>query len=276
MRSVFEGTDSLIHEALSLNVGQSLKQKSTCIAIKPFPDVLPRMERLVFDLFTRIEGNWNGRIPSTMNWRLRKQGDISPHNKNPEILLERAIVILADMGILQGWFNQIPVASGLLDEYSNKRAAIDLVHLSGDCAALIELKWESDNPVYAAFEILRYGLAFLFCHKMQRNFSYSAYPLMQVKKISLRVLAPYEYYSYCNLDSLRYALEIALQRLFHEITKDALAIDFLFLSFPPQFRLPFQSGEDVAALKDMPVEAAPITKLLAAMNSCQRVWQEAI
>ena len=49
-----------------------------------------------------------------------------------------------------------------------------------------------------------------------------------------------------------HALDIALQRLFMEKTQGTLAADFMFISFPPQFRLPFLSGEDVSALKHLP------------------------
>lgn len=273
MSSIFEGFDSLIMEALSLEAGQSLKQKSACASLAHSPDFQSRIEKLVFSLFSKIESNWIERIPSAMNWKLRRQGDISPQNKSPEVLLERAIVILADRGILKDWFNQLPIASGLIDEYSDKRAAVDLVHVSNDEAELIELKWASDTPAHAAFEIVRYGLVFLFCHMKQEGFSYHTYPLMKVKKLSLRVLAPHEYYSFCNLGFLGNALDIALQHLFREKTQGALSADFMFLSFPPQFVLPFHLGAEVATLRELPVDAPPIAELLAAMNNCRVMWQ---
>lgn len=194
MESFFEKTDEIIAQALSLEAGQSLRHKTTCLNLKASPAMLCQIENMVFDLFARVEENWQGRKPSPMNWQLRRQTSIALHNKSPEILLERAIVILAERGLLKGWFNQLPIASGLIDEKSDKRAAVDLVTLHEQDAALIELKWASDNPAYAAFEILRYGLAFLFCYQKQEDFSYHAYPLMSVKKLSLRVLAPHEYY----------------------------------------------------------------------------------
>lgn len=274
MRSVFEGADSLILEALSLDAAKSLKQKSTCAALKDFPAFASGIDNLVSALFSQIESNWAGRIPSPMNWALRRQTEINPINISPEVLLERAIVILAERGLLPGWYNQLPIASGLIDEKSDKRAAVDLIRVAGSHAELIELKWESDTPAYAAFEILRYGLAFLFCRKMQEQFKYSAYPLMKVERISLRVLAPCEYYAYADLAFLQNAMGIAIERLFREQTHGALQGDFLFLSFPPQFRLPFGNGAEVAALRDLPVEAAPVTELLAAISHIQPAWSK--
>jgi hypothetical protein len=272
MKTIFEGADSLILEALSLGAGKSLKQKSTCAALIASPDFASRIDSLVSALFSQIERNWVDRNPSLMNWKLRRQTEINPINKSPEILLERAITILAERGLLPEWYNQLPIASGLLDDKSDKRAAVDLVRLNGNCAELIELKWASDTPTYAAFEILRYGLAFLFCRKMQERFQYHDYPLMKLERISLRVLAPCEYYGTSDLAFLQNTMGIAVERLFRE--QGALFGDFLFLSFPPQFRLPFRTGAEVAALKDLPIEAAPIANLLGAINNIQTVYSE--
>lgn len=265
MRSFFDQTDEIIAQALLLEAGQSLKHKTTCLNLKPSPEILCRIENLVFDLFARVEENWQGRTPSPMNWKLRRQCEIAPHNKSPEILLERAIVILAERGLLNGWFNQLPIASGLIDDKSDKRAAVDLVTLRDENAELIELKWASDNPAYAAFEILRYGLAFLFCYLRQEDFSYHTYPLMTVKKLSLRVLAPHEYYGYCDLGFLGHAIDAGLQRLFYQKTGGRITADFQFLSFPPDFTLPFLTGQEVSDLRHLPADALPVVTLLDAI-----------
>lgn len=272
MKSIFKNTDETIANALALEANQSLKQKSTCLSLKSSPEILYQIENLVFELFSRIEENWMGRVPSPMNWKLRRKTNIDPDNKSPEVLLERAIVILADRGLLDGWYNQLPIASGLIDEKSDKRAAVDLIKTGEGYVELVELKWGSDTPAYAAFEILRYGLAFLFCYQKQQDFSYHNYPLMQTKKLSLRVLAPQEYYGYCNLGFVRMALEAGLKRLFHEKTGGALEVDFLFLAFPHGFTLPFKIGQEVSDLRHLPVDAYPVAAVMEAIHHSQPIW----
>lgn len=273
MKSIFEDTDSLIAKALDLETGQSLRQKSTCIGLKYSPDSLDKIENLVFSLFETIENNWVGRIPSPMNWKLRKKINLNPINQSPEILLERAIAILSEREILPNWYNQIPIVSGLLNEKSDKRAAIDIVTDNNEYAQFIELKWESDNPAYAAFEILRYALAFLFCYKMQDKFHYSDYQLMNVNKIALRVLAPFEYYLYSNLAFLQNDLSKAINRLFITQSQNKLSCDFVFLSFPSDFQLPFSTGEEVSTFMELPITAEPIAKLLSAIANIKPIWQ---
>lgn len=274
MRSIFDGTNEIILETLGLASKNSLKHKSICNDLKPLPDYTPGLETLVPRLFSRIEENWNGRLPSKANWKLRRQTTLNPINSSPEVLLERAIVILASRGFLQGWFNQMPIASGLLDGNSGKRAAIDLIRFEGHSADLVELKWESDTPLYAIFEILRYGLVFLFFHQNRKAFDCDSKPLMQVEKLSLRVLAPSKYYSGCDLDWLRGALEKGMKRLFMEKTNNAIQFAFSIQSFPFSFELPFKTGEEVIAFETLPKDAPQIAYLINAMSDLKPVWNK--
>ena len=97
-------------------------------------------------------------------------------------------------GIWQSGATRIPVASGLIDEKLNKRAAVDLAKIEEDRLDLYELKCESDNPVYAAFEILQYGLAYLLCRVNRKEFGYADLRTMKVNALGLNVLAPHSYY----------------------------------------------------------------------------------
>ena len=42
-------------------------------------------------------------------------------------------------------------------------AVLDLARIEEIALDFSELRWESDIPIHAAFEILRYGLAYLLC-----------------------------------------------------------------------------------------------------------------
>ena len=90
--SIFDGTDQIIHDALGLRTGQSLKQISTCRSLCNSPLSDSFSPEIVTMLFEQIVGNWHGRIPSRENWRHERRTEIADQNKSPEVVLERAIV----------------------------------------------------------------------------------------------------------------------------------------------------------------------------------------
>jgi hypothetical protein len=120
MASIFDGTDALIFDALRLKAGQHLKQKSACSSLTAPSESSDAIERLAASLSNRIRTNWSGRVPSRENWRLRRQTSIAARNTSPEVILERAVAVLATTNALDGWYNQIPVASGLIDDRSDR------------------------------------------------------------------------------------------------------------------------------------------------------------
>src|SRR5439155_27065536 len=94
---------------------------------------------------------------SRSNWLWRSEGT-SHSRERAEVRLERAIV---ERGGATNWSFQMSTMSGIFEERTHQRRAIDLVHrISPDEYALIELKISSNNPAFAAFEILGYGLAY--------------------------------------------------------------------------------------------------------------------
>ena len=127
--------------------------------------------------------------------------------------LERALAILGDKGDLPGWYNQIPVASGFMDEWADKRAAVDLLYTDGNQVDLVELKWASDTPLYALFEILRYGLVFLFCRQNAAKFSYEDKTLLSCRDLILTILAPHDYYKGFSLHPLAAEINQGLRSL---------------------------------------------------------------
>ncbi|MFO0905730.1 MAG: hypothetical protein U0939_22170 [Pirellulales bacterium] len=158
---------------------------------------------LIADLLTMIDDNWKeagSQTRGSRNWLLRKAADLDDRNESAEKILEKLIVQLLG----PTWFNQIPTCSGMVDREESKRS-IDLGH---DCGQgvfeFIELKYGSaeqnfgsDHPLYAAFEILKYGL--LFAHARNHGLLVSdsdARPLSAAKTIRLQVLAPAGYYDF--------------------------------------------------------------------------------
>ena len=211
--SIFDGTESLIRHALGLQVGQKLKQKSACVGLGPEGICTEVIARLVIALQEQIFSNWKGRIPSRENWRMECQTTLSANNQSPEIILERAIAMLGERGGLPGWYNQIPVASGMIDDKTDKRAAVDLIRVDGRQVDLVELKWASDTPAFAAFEILQYALACLLCRQNMDTFGYADKQLLGAERISLQVLAPQEYYTPYDLGFLTIGIRQGLDRL---------------------------------------------------------------
>ncbi len=273
-KGIFRGTDEIVSAFLDLRPGQTLKQKSTCRRLVPV-GIGPRdFETLISDLHGQIERNRSAHLPSRENWRSESQTTLSPQNRSPEVLLERAIAILGEREILEGWFNQVPVASGLVDGSADGRAAIDLVHRRDDRATFIELKWESDTPAYAAFEILRYGLAYLFSYINRESFDYTKKPLMQVKEVSLRVLAPRTYYADGDFTWLGEGIDHGIRTLVAQETSGALSMDFGFLAFPADFDLPFAKGEEVLSMVESSRDAEPCQRLISALCDIEPIWRK--
>ena len=90
-RSIFRKTDEIISDFLGLRHGETLKQKTTCRRLSSTPIQNPRFEKLVSDLYERIEKNRSERLPSKSNWQPRRQTNLKRVNESPEVLLERAI-----------------------------------------------------------------------------------------------------------------------------------------------------------------------------------------
>ena len=154
--------------------------------------------------------------------------NINPNNPSRETRLEREIVQLDQ----NAWFNQIPVASGVLGSREDKRCAVDLIHhyrtpTGKEHYALIELKVESDTPLYAAFEVLRYGLLYLVSRSSKlEDYSPKRLPLFAADGIHLRVLAPRKFYEGSKLGWLEQSLSQGVNIF---ARKFEIEMDFAFL-----------------------------------------------
>lgn len=131
---------------------------------------------------------WKNKAGKNWNW------DTSFHytTDSPEVRLERELV-RAGSGV---WARQMATSSGVQGHRINKRRAIDLVCKAGEgWYSFIELKVESDNPLFALFELLGYGLAYLHAKANDRQGT-GSHDVMAASLIDLVVLAPCDWYVY--------------------------------------------------------------------------------
>jgi hypothetical protein len=221
---------------------------------------------LVKAIYDAIDSNWSKRSyaknPSPENWRLKKNPKKNDEIKNAnrerklEVRLEREIIDI-DWPDENDWFNQIPVASGLVGARSDKRRAIDLVHRLGDGAyEFVELKVNSDTPLYAAMEILQYGVLYIFARRDNRIKDAALEKrLLKAKIIHLKVLAPEKYYKSYALAWIEGEIRKGLKHFLAE-RKIKLRMDFSFEAFPSSFSLhPFPS---VAVIKQALSKRKPV------------------
>ncbi len=210
--SILEDVDKLIDSELDLkDIGADpqYQHKTSCRQLTKPPMTGFKASDLIAKIYEKVVENWDASIyheGSEENWRLEKQKGISANNNSSEVSLERAIVNIPSeiWPDAANWFNQVPVASGLVDPHEGGRR-VDLVHDCGDKAyEFIELKVDSNTPLYAAMEILKYGVLYIFCRqddRVSKCINRKGGPiidrerkLMRAEKIHLKVLAPAKYY----------------------------------------------------------------------------------
>ncbi len=203
------------------------------------PDLCGR--ELAQSLYDRLLENWSKRSiqnnPSRQNWRFTRVQKFSQGNSSPEVTFERCLVQAAD----ESWANQVPTSAGVFSSSADTRRSIDLVHRSArGNYDFIELKIASDTALYAAFEVMDYGLLYAFCRTHAKLLGYQPgfSPLLSADKIGLRVLAPRAYYRFptgaAALGWLDVLMNAAAQRL-AEIAGSNLEMDFRFECFQNDF-----------------------------------------
>lgn len=210
--------------------------------------------KLVHELFDRLSANWSSssallpKPPSSENWRFEKQLAMANHNVNPETTLERTIAAITD----ENWANQIPTVSGLAGASPHH---LDLCHRSGSHYTLFELKVEADTPLCAAFQVLRYGLAYAFSrtHAELLEYKTSEKELLRATAIHLCVLAPTMFYPDDDvwLLSLERSLNAGLARFSSEISDLQVPMDFRFEAFPEWFDWEPKRCQDESVRKDL-------------------------
>ena len=215
--SILDGIPTLVDDWLELSCRGSrplYRHKSAALELSDRATIVSA-EGFLRAAYRQIDQNWRTAVSqdrysrSKQNWRFEKRTDISPDNTSPEVTTERAIVRAAD----HHWVNQVPTSSGLVGPSSDTTRNVDLVRRDDkQHYQLIELKIGSDNPLYAAIEILLYGvlLAWSRNNSDALNYEESIQPLLSARSIQMSTLAPRDYYSGMDLSALRAAIDEGL------------------------------------------------------------------
>jgi hypothetical protein len=160
------------------------------------------------------------------SWRLVPYFD-DENNSSKEKLLEKAVACHLPIAT---WANQVVTASGLSLNSGDGHRNIDLINKTGPARyRFIELKIESNNPVYAAVELLEYGLLYWWArqHPEIHIKGREDQALFGAEHIVMEVLAPTAYYTgYDKAALVRFA--DLLSKAFNQLTQGQPKIEFVF------------------------------------------------
>ena len=192
---------------------RDLTHRSALLHLAPFDGVavIDTIHGTIADDYARHGASAN-RNSSKETWRWPSlQPSRRANTPGREVRLERAI---ADACIRLGrtdWANQVPTASGLLGPKRDRHRCIDLIRRRGERHfELIELKIDSDTPLYAAVEIIAHACLWLIA-RTDRPSRPSA--LLDADHMDLRVLGPPAYYAPFALTPIETALDAGLHAL---------------------------------------------------------------
>ena len=218
--------------------------KTACLRLSgKWPAGLNGFE-LVEAIYKRIEVNWEnssrrrqGMRASRENWRDEARTDFA--GGSPEVQLERTIAMLPG----EAWANQVLTSSGLIGPHLDKTRNIDLVRKCGNGRyEFVELKVNSNTPLFAAMEILGYGVIYLFSILHREELGYDEpepeRKMLGAKHIHLKVLAPYGYYTEYQLAWLECLINDGLSAFIESRPELGVGMDFRFEAFPPDFHWP--------------------------------------
>ena len=244
---------------------------------------------LIREMYSQIEKNWtsstNKPTPSKELWVPRRTLKWSEDFKSAEVPLERSAVALFKFyDVLREridtnpnrhltWFNQIPVACGIVSKRET-RNAIDLVCRTGKGVYdFVELKFpkqehSSEMPLNATVEILKNGVLYLFTRRRLRDLekqnkgykpqlakengeqakepkeTFVPREILEANEINLCVLAPEYFYYRFNLAWLEEELNEGLREFLKINTVQGLTrITFRYESLPNRpFEITGQNG----------------------------------
>ena len=196
-------------------------------------------EHLVNKLYDKLLCNWDQK-PSNgqQNWRHTQNLHLGENSKSLEVTLQR-IFMRANND--QNWANEVPVASGVAGTGPD---SVDFVHVADNEYSMIELKWpqpnSGENPLKAAIQVLRYGLAYVFSRVNAEKLQYEIEnkPILKASQVHLRVLAPQHFYDPFNTgDSWLKKLESALNQGIESLAKaNDFSMSFAYEQFPADFK----------------------------------------
>lgn len=240
------GWDKILQEGLRIGCGVESKTATR--------EFLAGQSEISIDLikalYDQIKNNCapvNPNSLSTSNWRWESQPKIADHNPSVEKWIEKTLARCFSDKLT----NQVPAASDLAGKNQDRKRSIDLV-LRGPgekTYQFIELKitGESGWPLYAAFEVLSYGLLYLHARR-ELDGRYPGKALMEANTVHLRVLAPVSYYSEWNSERLRTRLVKPLDKALRQFAGKSVVMDFGLSSFPKDFEPSDYVGKDFPGL----------------------------
>jgi hypothetical protein len=217
---------------------------------------------LVPKLYKIIHRNWNGTVQTGQRSRSQEnfrwhcpQTYIAGKNASAEVTFERALINALVKAGRNDWSNQVPLISGIVGPHAFKKRAVDLVHRQSDSSfEFVELKIKSDTPVFAAIEILVYGLLWLLSRRDREILGYDAGPMLDARELGLSVTAPRDYYSRYAVAPLARVINDGFRELGEQ---HGVTMGFRFTAFPESFSWargprepPRPSGKDLIALLD--------------------------
>ena len=234
-------------------------------------------------IYSQMEANCpNPRSTSKKLWELRHACNIFSHNPYPETMLEYAVAMLAARGHMPGWFNQCPVASGITDssksrqdsKAANKKSNVDLVHWdeANKHARLVELKWESNDPLSALRQILRYGVGYLFCRVHKKELPLQGRPLIDARHVSLEVVTPRGFYNGYNEKDHFERICKDLDEFAGSKTGGTLSMSLDAFAFPDGFQIPFKNGGEVKQKCNTPSLTPEGREIRATFNNLTQLW----
>jgi hypothetical protein len=222
LNGILTGTNKIIDDRLSNFqhgiVGMNLKSSPPSFSAKEL------LEKLIIEIETNLR-NAIDVGTSSENWREKRPTQIHDTRK-PERNFEHQ---LANAGVSDKkwtWWNQMPIASGLVFHRADRTRAIDLVckgKTDPSHYRFIELKCDrrAGTPLVALMEIIRYGLVYLVLRKnlersLDKNVTQTVPKIFGARLIELCVLAPGKYYGGYKLKWLETSLTSALEDIIRE------------------------------------------------------------
>ena len=134
------------------------------------------------------------------------------------------------------------MVSGIAGPRANKRRAIDLVRrVSERQFEFVELKIASDTPLYAAAEIVLYGLLWLHARGRCVQASASRNPLLAASSVWLSVLAPRAFFGQSDIAGMSTFFNSGLAAL---AQCHGVEMSLAFTAFPDAFAWPTALADD--------------------------------
>ncbi|MDE2754377.1 MAG: hypothetical protein OXI83_17530 [Gemmatimonadota bacterium] len=191
-------------------------------------------------------------------------------NRSQEVTFERRFMEAA----VDGWANQVPTCAGVLRPQADARRAIDLVrridegHFDFIELKVVDNEWDnSGKPLFAAMEILDYGVLYAFSRLKAWSLGYgpARSQILDAHRVGLRVVAPARFYEFrgrgrrerYELGWLESMMRDAAGELASRIGGGTV-MDFRFDVFPDEFSWPQPQHTAIGHAKRMMERCRPL------------------